>query len=70
MRLSDKQLFSSKSKGNVKERKEGLGSIREHTQKEIYIEIKVKILLSDTTCIYLKEMKTQTYIYIYIYIYI
>ena len=72
MRLLDKQLLSSwKKKKNIKEGKEGLGSIRNQTQKEIHKRIKAKVLL-DTTCIYLKKMEHRqmcVYIYIYIYIY-
>ena len=68
MRLLDKQLLSSwKKKKNIKEGKEGLGSIRDQTQKEIHKRIKAKVLL-DTTCIYLKKMEhRQMYIYIYIH---
>ena len=61
-----------KKERNIKEGKEGLGSIREHRKMEIHMQIKARVL-SDTTCIYLKEMETQTnvciYIHIYMYIY-
>ena len=62
-------IFKTNKKRNIKEGKEGLGSIREHTKMEIHMQIKARVL-SDTTCIYVKEMETQTNVCIYIYIYI